>query len=433
VLYVLKCTFNYGFSEWSEYRDVLLICRKGSPPENHKVKFVLVKKDLRKITKKDVGYIGNQIENNSYLRTAELDIESFPMNELLERPLNLMWFCGVTDFNHRDKLVSFIGKFSNVLTPPPADYFREGYRPVPQGVSSFMFMTRKIDPCRTEEAFLFFDSKNDQEETLETKSMMEIGYQIEKRALLPSLRTGVGINTLRITEKLDYIAKSPYKELETVLKASGFKKPKHFNWVRYWSNVKQELSEVKTKVVTLNRINPYSPNTRLIAFFSEKIFSAANTLNIVRETDDETAKAFCVLVNSVVFLSQFFLIKEETTGRYLHIRFYDFYQVNFFPKNEKIKGLALVFDKFANVEFPSLREQLDRNFDARYKAYWLGVKKKQKTLFGTADKVFPSKVRLDFDIAVCNALGINVTEEDLLGIYKVIVQEMIGTRGLSRD
>ena len=33
-LCILKPTFNYGFSEWSEYRDLLLIARKGKLLKN---------------------------------------------------------------------------------------------------------------------------------------------------------------------------------------------------------------------------------------------------------------------------------------------------------------------------------------------------------------------------------------------------------------
>lgn len=77
--------------------------------------------------------------------------------------------------------------------------------------------------------------------------------------------------------------------------------------------------------------------------------------------------------------------------------------------------------------------QVDKDFDARYDAFWLEIKKKQKTLFSTSSKVSPSKARLDFDIAVCKPLGINVTEDELLEIYKVLVQEMIVTKGLARD
>lgn len=134
------------------------------------------------------------------------------------------------------------------------------------------------------------------------------------------------------------------------------------------------------------------------AFFSEKAFSASNVLNIVTETDTERAKAFCVLLNSAVFLSQFFPLKEETTGRYINIRFYDFYEMKIFPKDGKtIKALVAVFDKFAKKPFPSLTEQLDRNFGARYEGYWLMRRKKQQTLFGAGD-ISPSPIRLEFDM-----------------------------------
>jgi hypothetical protein len=47
--------------------------------------------------------------------------------------------------------------------------------------------------------------------------------------------------------------------------------------------------------------------------------------------------------------------------------------------------------------------------------------------------VTPSNVRLEFDMAVCNALGVAITRGELCDIYKVIVEEMIVTRGLARD
>lgn len=432
ILYVLKATFNYGFSEWSEYRDVLIIARKGKPPKDHHVKFALIKKDLKKISKKDIAYIGNQLQVNDNLRTSDLDIQSFSIPEMLERFPNLMWFCGVTDFQHRDKLVSFIEKFSKVLTHPSTDYFREGYRPVPKGISSIMFLTRATDPCRTKQAFLFFDPSDDGEKFVTANSVMQVQYQIEKDALTPSLRTGVGLKTLEISNELDYIAHTPYREFERVKTASGFKKPENFDWKKFWSNITSELSEVNTNLVTLRRINPYSPNTYMTAFFSKKQFSTSNVLNVVKENDEKTAKAFCAILNSIIFLSQFFLLKEETTGRYIDIRFYDLCEMNIFPTKDKIDELASVFDEFASKQFPCLREQLDRYFDRRYNAFWLKTKKKQKTL-DVETKVDPSDVRIEFDLAICNTLGINVTKNELLVLYGVIVKEMIMTRGLTRD
>jgi len=49
------------------------------------------------------------------------------------------------------------------------------------------------------------------------------------------------------------------------------------------------------------------------------------------------------------------------------------------------------------------------------------------------EPVEPSPVHLDFDIAVCKALGVSVTQGELSEVYGTIVKEMIVTRGLRRD
>ena len=156
---------------------------------------------------------------------------------------------------------------------------------------------------------------------------------------------------------------------------------------------------VKTKIVILNRIGPYAPNTHHIAFASNTFFSPSNILTVVKESDQDRAKAFCVLLNSIIFLSQFFILKEDTTGRYIHLRFYDFYEMYIFPKQNKISKLAKIFEEFGNEEFKSLREQLDVNFDLRYHSFWLKKKKAQLTLFKPQDLVIPAPNRIKFDSA----------------------------------
>jgi hypothetical protein len=430
-LYIIKSTYNYGFSEWSEYRDILLIAKKKKPSDDHRVKFIMIKKDLRDLSKSDVSHIANLIELKDCLRTDELDIESFPITEIRKRFANLMWFCGVSNLRSRDVYVSFVNKFDGSLTSLPPDYFREGYRPVPEGVSSFMFLTRKLEESRIGQAFLSFDTEG--QHAIDAKSLLGAKYRIEKTALRNTLRTGIGINVFDLTGKLDYIAGMPYKEFDRVLKASKFEKPKKFEWKKYWENVESELDAVKTKIVAVHRINPFSPSTYLFSFFSEKTFSPSNVLNVIKEEDKETAKAVCTLLNSALFLSQFFLLKEETTGRYINVRFYDYYEMNIFPKKEKIKKLSKVFDEYSGKKFPSLREQFDNMFDMRYAAFWEEKRKGQKSLFSMKEPVNPSIVRMNYDLSVCKALGVPMTKKELSELYKVIVDEMIITRGLTRD
>lgn len=41
----------------------------------------------------------------------------------------------------------------------------------------------------------------------------------------------------------------------------------------------------------------------------------------------------------------------------------------------------------------------------------------------------PSDVRVEFDMAVCDALGVVITRDELCDIYKGIVEEMIVNKG----
>lgn len=430
---LLKTTFNYGFSEWSEYRDILFIARKGKPPAHHHVKFGLVKSDLTQLDQENIHHVVNRMLALDHERSDTLDIESFSLDELRQRFVNLMWFCGVTDFRHRDTLVAFIEKCSRGLLRPPRSYFREGYRAVPERVSSFLFLTRNLEASRTQEAFLQFDTES--ETTVHGRSASGIGYEIERNSLAPSLRTGVGIRTLNITNKCDYIARRPYQALNRVILASGFRPPTEFRWDQFWRRIDHELDQVSTNVVVVRRINPYSPNTCLTAFMSDTPFSPSNVLNVILEPSVERAKALCTILNSCIFLAQFFLLKEETTGHYIDVRFYDLAEMLLVPDDSVVSSLVRVFEQFGNVEFPALCDQLDQDFEGRYQEFWQKQHgSPQLRLFSlTEQPLRPAPVRLAFDMEVCAALGVDMTEAGLKELYSVIVQEMIVTRGLQRD
>jgi type I restriction-modification system DNA methylase subunit len=433
LLYVIKSTFNYGFSEWAEYRDILVVAKKAKPPKGHKVKFALVKKNLQSLQPDDIAHIATLIEINGDYSSEDLDIDSFYTEELFEKFDNLMWFCGVSDMKSRKLLVSFIDRLPNSLLYPSNEIFREGYRPVPKGVSSFVFLTRNSDPCRKEEAFLFFDSINNDSDEITVKTELGTNYQIEKSAIFPTLRTQVGVKSMDITNQLDFLVTTPYKMLDKVIRASGFCKPDSFNWKIFWSKLSREINEIRTNVVISRRINPTSPNLHHIAFYSQTEISPNNQLSVIRENDSNNAKAFCVVINSIIFLSQFFLLKEETTGRRIDIRFYDLKAMMILPDKNNVLKLVAVYNEYANRIFPPLREQLDVEFEGRYKSFWLRKIEMQKVLLEFDEIVTPSRERLSFDKAVCKALGLKLSENDLCVLYTAIINEIIMTLHLKKD
>jgi hypothetical protein len=253
-LYIIKCTRNYGFSEWSEYRDILLVAKKRDCPPTHKIRFCLLKTDLRTLRHEDIEVLREQIEGHGELRSPELDIDSHPNKELQPRMDNLMWFCGVTDFQHRDLIIEFLKKFDGKLSPFPEEYVATGYRP-DGDVSSFMFLTRETTPDRVKEAFLRFYQEGRTD--IEAKSPLHATYTIGLAGLTPSLRTPVGLQAMDIGNGWDYVAHKPYKELHRVKRAAGFNRT--VDWNPYWRNIEELMKRTQTHLSVVHRINPFSP------------------------------------------------------------------------------------------------------------------------------------------------------------------------------
>lgn len=292
-------------------------------------------------------------------------------------------------------------------------------------------MTRPVEEARIEQAHLRL--VRDTRQTLRAESPLGISYGLDRTAFVPSLRTGIGLPRMNITGQHDYLAVERYRGFARVRAGAGHTAER--NWSEFFDAVKREAKAIESRLVTVHRINPYSPSTKLFSFFSQDKLSASNVLNIVMEEDVERAKATCVILNSAAFWANFFLLKEESTGRYINVRFYDMYEMALAPPGEAVGRLARIFDSYSEEEFPALRLQFDGGFDARYDEYQAQLASPQVArLFSVLEQpVRPAPVRLRFDRDVARALRVRITNAELRELYAVLVQEMIITRGLTRD
>jgi len=354
-----------------------------------------------------------------------VDVERIFQRETEEHFDNMMWFCGVTSSEHRRVLTGLASRFGNLA------YFhvrgvREGFRPVPQGVSKFLFATRNLEPERTEEAFLRFDD-DDRNGNIECTTKFGVRIDVRREHFLPSLRTTVGLRTMDITGKTDYVAKEAYEALPEVCRASGARVPGG----AYWAKENQALGETLTRIVVSHRVNPFSPGTSLLAFYADEPFYPSNQLNVLTERDGHRAKALCAVMNSIVFLTQFFLLKEESTGRLINVRFYDLAAMRITPPADRIAALEAVFDAYRSVAFPSLRNQLDTRFDERYEAF-KSRERQRDVLFPTVDDISPDETRVHFDLDICAALGLRIGAAAIRKAYQVIVEEMMSTKSLTK-
>lgn len=426
--YILKATYNYGFSEWSEYRDVLLVAaRKPSRPDEV-VKFCLIKRDLGDLTDDDADHIARQVSSLRRLRSDELDIGSFAIGDVLQRSANLMWFCGVSDLRHRDVFVDLVGRFEGVVGKLPTDRVREGYR-TEGGNAKVLIMTRRTSDARVEEAFLHFERAGDRE--IECRTTLGTTVRIERGCVKPCLRTAVGVVCLDVTERCDYMAYAPYRELSRVKRASGIRGRFERD---FWEAHQRRVDRLGAHLLVVRRINPYSPSSHLMAFFSSRPICPTDQLKALPGFGLDESRAMAALFNSILFLVQFALLKEESTGRFIDIRSGDLAEMSIYPEESAVPELVKVFDRFSHTEFPSLGEQLDTRFAQRYKDFWSTQRDHKPPLLSVvADPVEPSDTRVRFDLEVSRALGVEVTRDELVAVYGAIVKEMILTRGLTRD
>lgn len=344
---------------------------------------------------------------------------------------NLMWFCGGADFGHRDSIIAFLDKFKGKLQKFPHNFITTGYRP-DGDVSDFMFLTRATSPERLEKAFLSFD--NDDRKHIEAKSRLGATYSVDKQSFVPSLRTPVGLRRMDLDHSWDYLAHQPYLGLARVKRASGYNRSQDGG--AFWRSVGAAIQRASAHLSAVRRINPFSPNMHLVSSFCSTKLCASDQLNVFAAADIKTAKALCALLNSSLFFAQFFLLKEESTGRYIDVRVYDFEQMILFPATAQLPQLADTFDRLSSVPMPSIGEQFDSDFLERYDQFWERERPSgsQKKLWPLLEKpVRPSKSRLDLDMAVSSALGVKLDAEELIELYGIFVKEMILTRGLTKD
>ncbi len=437
-LYIVKATRNYGFSEWAEYRDILLIARKTKRrPEDHKVKFCLIKKDLNDLTENEVLWISKQIRTKDKLRHPLLDIDSYPLQEIHKNIDNLMPFISGPSLRGKEALLKVAREAQRVLSQFPPGYFREAFGARPKGVSKILFVTNPLHPGRIQESFLILkEVRGGRIIATTTVGAIQTGlglkpYQLEFSLdhFLPSLRTPVGLKRMDVSDILDYVAKEPYEGMEKVARLAGYKGRLDYE---FWRKTRLELNRSRTNIAVVRRINPYSPNQYLLSFYSEREFYPASTFHSVKEPDKTRAKAVAAILNSIFFLSYFFLLKEETTGRYIDVRQHDLYEMKLYPaKSTQARRLARVFEKYRSVEFKPLRYQLDQNYDEKYRTLW--GENQEIDIDKILEDINPDPLRLEYDMMIVQALEADLTQEDILEAYRAIIEDMLITRRLRKD
>jgi hypothetical protein len=190
---------------------------------------------------------------------------------------------------------------------------------------------------------------------------------IPHRVLCPALRRVSFVSTMDISDNSDYVVVADFQGIREFLKtgAKGMRTSPTF-WNRWRSYVEGRLS----RLALVRRTNISAPGTYLLAFYSSTPFAPPGVAWSVN-VSNEQAKLLCLWLNSTINLLQVLLHRKETGGAFLQLDEYvleetltpDFSKI----EKDKIIDLLTLFDELKDVKFPSILEQLEREFSPRVK------------------------------------------------------------------
>jgi len=371
IRYVVKATRNWGFSESADFRDVLLIAEKIKPTNSDLTGIVLLKKAIQDLTFDDarkIQAILRKIPKGIVYHDDYLEVYWVSYQEIKKHRDNLMLLVGFTEVKTKETIEKFMEVLAQraraKLTTIKREWIREGFGARPAGLSELIYITNPSGIGRTTRATMVLERQTARYKEVKVKDS-GFRFKISKSKIIPAVRTNTGINTLDIAGKHDYLVLDDFEGFEQLMSFSKYKEKKKFSW----NVVRENIRGKETYLALPERFDPYSVNTCLLGFYCDDEFVPNNTMFLLTIKDRDFAKLLCLSINSIVYLVDFYLFKQETTRRYTHIKASDFVlfhvpDLEQLTKKEKRELLDL-FNRLKHVEFPSILYQLKNRFLGR--------------------------------------------------------------------
>lgn len=390
IRYILKTTKELAFTEGAAFRDILFIIEKSKPKTSDKVAFVLLKKSIRnEMNVEEIHKIISLLRKakpSQFISNDLVDLYWIPRKEIDENKNNLMPFIWAIKSENRNNVQEFLNLIrrnsQQKLKGLVKKDISEGFHASPKGLSDLTFITNPFQKDRAKRAFLILSREESNNITATIKNT-KLKFRIGREILLPALRTLTNISTFNLDKQHDYFITGSFPGYKKLINISSWKDKSRFSW----DFVKEGIRGKETNLVVARRFNIYSNNTHFVAFYNDQKFIAPDTFKIIKTQNENEAKIYCLAMNSILFLTQLFTLKEETTGQYTDIReselipssIIDYKKLSSSEKNR----LLNLFEELKSVEFPSLIEQIKDRFWARIKLdkailEILGFKEKDK-------------------------------------------------------
>jgi len=375
--YIVTTWQRAAFSEAAQFREILLVAKKHSNKAAQKrLCIVVTLKNIPRTSEESLS-IANRIQQiASYPHQGFIEDEAMfafqiPQEELRKKALNLFPLIAfknkwLSDF--WEKLVQKAG--SNLI--PFRELLSQSNVRINEGVESrrggkvqSLTITQADRAIKKSDIWVV---RKVQDRTIAVENRLtQERLSIPRRALKPALRRVSLVSTMDITDNPDYVVVADFQGSREFLKAGakGMRTSPTF-WNRWRSYVEDRLS----RLAIVRRADVSASGTCLLAFYSSTPFAPPGVAWSV-DMNDEQAKLLCLWLNNTLNLLQVLLHRKETRGAFLQLDEYvleeilvpDFSKIG----KDRIIGLLTLFDELKDMRFPSILEQLEREFSPRVK------------------------------------------------------------------
>ena len=369
IKYIIKPVGDMAFSEGAAFKDILLVSEKKNPNVNISTKVIFLKKSIREMNSDSISNVVQTIIHESNIQNEILDMFSITKNELDESQNNLMNILGINSYSNFIALKKFNETINKKrLIRFPENFVNECFSSSGfKGLIDGTFITNPMnEPSRIERAFMIFQSEDKEGNIIVSLKNTDLTFSLPKLNTRKSLRTLTGVRNFVLGKKHDYIILEKFSDFKNIsMLSSKIPSSKNFNW----DSVRKKSKGKFVNLVVSIKFRLNSKNTSFISFYSDELFTAADTFKIFPNIPINYAKILCMFYNSIFNLIQVIMHKGETQGGFGIIRETDLLEfniINFESINEvEEKEILKVFNKLKKLKYPSIVEQLETRFEGR--------------------------------------------------------------------
>lgn len=365
--FIVYRTDQSNFSENTALREILFIATKIKKGENHNSKCIYVKLLSLPTDDRNIERLAQSVINGTKFN----DVEYTEFSQIALKKMYRNWFLPIS-------LTTEIGDIWKKLIENPlmVDYLT---------VIPRENIIRGLDSTNKKELFKFFivDEKHLTSRDLwvfKGLKASSIRFQNNHKKiddfLIPSvcvvrgLRSTANLKNMNIKDLNDYIIVNEFPHLREVI-SDAFNI--NANEVDY-----SELNKWNEKVINrtsntfhIRRFDLTAPGTIHIGYYSELERAPTGLTWVFKYLDEYFSKYITLWNNCSIHILQVLIYRKETRGGFMAIDSYNFEDYKVPNPNciddEAKKNCLSLFTELSNIEFPSIKNQLENNFEGRKK------------------------------------------------------------------